>query len=342
MKRLIILRASALLMAFSCLSALAPAPHAGLSEQVCGARVRDFRAPRMRVALRLRGGALHDYADLSASTPPDEPGLDNWSYQSSSGPGSPGPAEQPDSVDSSTGLGIHNRNWSHIKALGLPVFEIPELAKVAKEARLLRHAADGAYEAQGYRMEEKKANQEEYERRKAVAKRGKELGWFEKGEGEKIEGEPCAKCHKILCTCEYEKQQEQMRKRGYEDPFERIKDRGILQPGRDFLPSSSTPSAEIDFWDKIERRGGSPVLSPRAQPKPSLVGVRACVRACLFFVWLRRGELYLENAQDIDADQEGSESDLFDGDGHIARVQPGHIFSKWLCIATYILIALRH
>ena len=43
---------------------------------------------------------------------------------------------------------------------------------------------------------------------------------------------------------------------------------------------------------------------------------------------LRRGELYLEIAQDIDADQEGSESDLFDGDGHIARVQPGHIFSK--------------
>jgi len=265
----------ALLMEVSCLSTIAPAPHAGLTEQVCGARVRAFRA-RARLALRLRGGAVHDYADLSASTPPDEPGLDNWSYQSSSGPGSPGPAEQPDSEDSSTGLGIHNRNWSHIKALGLPVFEIPELAKVAKEARLLRHAADGAYEAQGYRMEEKKANKEEYERRKAVAKRGKELGWFEKGEGEKIEGEPCAKCHKILCTCEYEKEQEQMRKRGYEDPFERIKDRGILQPGRDFLPSSSTPSAEIDFWDKVERRGGSPVLSPRVQPKPCLVGLRAC------------------------------------------------------------------
>jgi hypothetical protein len=49
---------------------------------------------------------------------------------------------------------------------------------------------------------------------------------------------------------------------------------------------------------------------------------------------LRRGELHLEIAQDIDADQEGSESDLFDGDGHIARVPPGHLFSKVLCIAT--------
>ena len=191
------------LAALACLAALAPSsPHGGLAVQM---RVGGG-GPRARLALR-GGGAGRDYAELSASTPPDEPGLDNWSYQSSSGPGSSGlAAQQGDSEDSSTGLGIHNRNWTHVKSIGIPVFEIPELAKVAKEARLLRHAADGAYEAQGYRMEEKKRSKEDYERRKAVAKRSKELGWFNKGEGERIEGEPCTTCHKILCTCEYEKE----------------------------------------------------------------------------------------------------------------------------------------
>jgi len=36
---------------------------------------------------------------------------------------------------------------------------------------------------------------------------GKEKGWFEKEDGEQIEGDICKTCHKILCTCEYEKDQ---------------------------------------------------------------------------------------------------------------------------------------
>jgi hypothetical protein len=156
------------------------------------------------------------------------------------------------SEESSTGLGIHNRNWSHVKAIGLPVFEYPQFNKVAKEAKLLRHAADGAYEAQGYCTEEKTRKLKEYARRKRIADEGKEHGWFQNGDGERIDGHPCAVCHKILCTCEFAKEQEAMRRRGFEDPFERIKDRGILQPGQDFLPSSSTPSADIEFWNKVE------------------------------------------------------------------------------------------
>ena len=97
--------------------------------------------------LRLRGGAgddlreRYDFAALSASTPSGESDMGKWSYESSVGPSSAGPAEGRSSEDSSTGLGIHGRNWSHVKALGIPIFEIPALKKVAKEAKLLRHAA---------------------------------------------------------------------------------------------------------------------------------------------------------------------------------------------------------
>ena len=86
-------------------------------------------------------------------------------------------------------------------------------------------APDGAYEAQGYRTEEKKRSQAEYQRRKSVADEGREKGWFDDGQGERIDGAPCTTCHKILCTCDVERENEEMRKRGYEDPFERIKDR---------------------------------------------------------------------------------------------------------------------
>ena len=221
------------------------------------------------LCLALRGGgAAALAADLSVSTPSGESGLGQWSYESSSVAASRGSAAHlDDEGSSSTGLGIHNKNWSHVKAIGLPVFEQPQFAAVAREARLYRIAADGAYKAQGHKTEEKRRAEQERERRRRLAQEGKEKGWFDEGAGERISGEPCGVCHRILCMCKIEREEEEERACGFAaaDPFERIKDAGIRQDGQDFLPSSSTPSADIEFWDKVEEQGVSSTASSRGE-----------------------------------------------------------------------------
>jgi len=140
-----IVLAGGLALALLALPARAPCVHDS-GEPITAARPGLLARPRCR-RLRLRGGAdaavhdRYDFAALSASTPSGESDIGKWSYESSVGPSSAGPAEGRSSEDSSTGLGIHGRNWSHVKALGIPIFEVPELKKVAKEAKLLRHAA---------------------------------------------------------------------------------------------------------------------------------------------------------------------------------------------------------
>jgi hypothetical protein len=201
----------ALVIAITCISALPSPTHQDGPASCLGvcakARTRPYLPLKLK-CLAIRGGEGSEYADLSVSTPSGESELCKWSYQSSSGPSSSGLALQKGSEgSSSTGLGIHNRNWSHVKAIGLPCFEYSEFNRVAKEAKLLRHAADGAYEAQGYRTEEKKRSLKELQRRREIAEDGKKKGWFQDGEGERIEGEPCSVCQKILCTCEFEKEQ---------------------------------------------------------------------------------------------------------------------------------------
>ena len=75
-------------------------------------------------------------------------------------------------------------------------------------------------------------------RRAAMRERGTKLGLWGPEEGRQIEGEPCSACGRVLCVCEHLAEEEEMRRRGIQDPFERIKDRHILAPGevRDALP----------------------------------------------------------------------------------------------------------
>ncbi len=225
-----------------------------------------------KCCLHLRGGSgEHDFLDLdtdseevtprnlkkaeqpkgngeewsSTSTPDEDKAVGVWSAESSIRPDSV-PSEgqsHSSSAASSTGLGVHgNCTWDRIKQIGIPVFEIPGLKKAANEAKMLRQSRDFAEQAMDWKREEREAVAAETERRSVVRERGRQQGLWGSDEGAQIEGEPCKACGRVLCCCEHLAEEEELQRRGIEDPFERIKDRHILMPGQATPPPASPPS----------------------------------------------------------------------------------------------------
>ncbi len=132
-----------------------------------------------------------------------------------------------------------NCTWDRIKQIGIPVFEVAGLKKVAKEAKMLRQSRDFAEQAMDWKRKERVAAAAETGRRSAARERGRQQGLWGSDEGAQIEGEPCGACGRVLCCCEHLAEEKELQRRGIEDPFERIKDRHIVMPGQAPLPTPS-------------------------------------------------------------------------------------------------------
>ena len=140
----------------------------------------------------------------------------------------------------STGLGIHQSNWTRIKEIGIPVFTMPEFDHAAREAKVLKRAAERGASAKGLSAAAKRSEMREQAERRKIAKEGRELGWFSSEDGREITGKPCETCKRVLCYCEHFRNAERLRKRGFVDPFARAKDSHILQPGSSPPPPPRT------------------------------------------------------------------------------------------------------
>jgi hypothetical protein len=108
---------------------------------------------------------------------------------------------------------------------------MPGLSKAAKEASLMRRSRDFAEQTIDWKRKERAELAAETARRSAARERGRTTGLWDSDEGRQIEGEPCGACGRVLCVCEHLAEEEEMRRRGIVDPFERIKDSHILAPG---------------------------------------------------------------------------------------------------------------
>lgn len=148
-------------------------------------------------------------------------------------------------------------NWTRIDEIGLPVYDLPEFASVAGEARVLKRAQAAAEGGVEWRERERERIKKESQIRRETVREAIEQGMLEEHEAavELKGGSACSKCKKVLCFCDFLEEEKKMRKRGIDDPFARVKESHILQPGQDVLPSSSTPDEEIEFWNKVKIHG---------------------------------------------------------------------------------------
>eukprot|EP00960_Hanusia_phi_P057709 763635-Hanusia_phi.AAC.3 len=216
----------------------------------------DSCVVRYPLLLRIFGGSTED----SSMPTPDE-SLDAPS--SSSGAPQSAPLTSASSEAESTGLGIHSHNFTRLHEIGLPVFDNPDFKDVAQEAKILKQASMAVEEVKGFRKGEKAKERRRLAESKAIHEEGKRNDWWVHGDLEEIKGKPCETCGKIL-------EDEELERKGIEDPFERVKDRAMRRYMDDVLPSSSTPSADIEFWNKVRARGGGDVERRGAR------GRRAC------------------------------------------------------------------
>ena len=207
----------------------------------------------------------------TTSTPEDDKALGVWSAESSLRPESElsEGRHASSSAPSSTGLGVHgNCSWDRLRQIGIPIFELPELGKAAKEASMMRRSRDFAEQTIEWKREERATMAAETARRAAMRERGTKLGLWGPEEGRQIEGEPCSACGRVLCVCEHLAEEEEMRRRGIQDPFERIKDRHILAPGevRDALPPPPPAPAPAPIHTTTDPNSASPSPTLRFYP----------------------------------------------------------------------------
>lgn len=114
-------------------------------------------------------------------------------------------------------------------------------------------AAEGGAE---WKEKERERIKRESQVRGETVREAVKLGLMDEHEATvEMTGSACGKCKKVLCFCEYLEEEEHMRRRGIDDPFSRVKESHIIQPGQDVLPSSSTPDEEIEFWNKVQVHG---------------------------------------------------------------------------------------
>lgn len=93
-------------------------------------------------------------------------------------------------------------------------------------------AAEGGME---WRERERERAKREASVREQTNREAVEAGLVSEGDAvhELDDGEPCAKCGKILCYCDWFAAEKELERRGgLKDPFERLKDGHVAEPGQ--------------------------------------------------------------------------------------------------------------